>query len=217
MKRNNLLTLVMIAVLGAISTVLSFMELPIFPAASYLKYDPSEVVIIILMLIIIPVIPKASLWSFSESKNMVLESATPKNFLKLSVSSAIIVVFIKATIHFLFKNEYGIAGYLPVLLSGLAFIVGVLVCELIFYKGKFNYTNSPLYFIVFIITNTASLTVFLTLFNKFFLLSFYGTPENLINETIFTAIIPFNILKGILTSILGLSLCVALGKSFKRR
>lgn len=148
-----------LTILSVISFVLMYlMEIPILPAATFLKYDLSEVVAIVAGFIFGPV-------------------------------SGSLVILIKSLLFFLSgKNTTGWVGLLASILSGFALVWGTTVW--------FHLKKSTLSKFMGILLGILSLTIIMTVFNYFFLLPWYGIPSNEIGTYLTTAIIPFNLIKG---------------------
>lgn len=66
------------------------------------------------------------------------------------------------------------------------------------------------------ILGTILITGGMTLFNYFVLLPFYGIPQEAIGTMIWTAVVPFNLIKGLISSILGVTIYSLIEKRVKK-
>lgn len=167
MRNENLRTMLYLTLLSVISFLLMYvLEIPLLPAAPFLKYDLSEVI------------------------------AISTGFLFGPVAGSV-VVLLKSILFFLSgKNQSGWVGLLASALAGLSLVWGT---TLLYHFKKNNNTK-----VMGVFLGTLLLTVLMTGFNYFFLLGWYGIPTEQFAPYIFTAIVPFNMIKGMLSTVLSL-------------
>lgn len=183
MENKKLRTTLYLTLLGVISFVLMYlMEIPILPAAPYLKYDLSEVVAIVGGFLFGPLAGSA-------------------------------VILIKSLLFFLSgKGASGWVGLLASALSGFALVWGTVLLYRIKKTNLMMYLGIPL--------GVLLITASMTLFNYFILLPLYGIPAEEVGSTLTAAIIPFNLIKGAISTVLSIGIFGLLHKrmeSFLKR
>ena len=168
MQNKRLRNMLFLTILGVVSFVLMYLlELPILPAAPYLKYDLSEVVAIFAGLVFGPL-------------------------------AGSVVVLVKSVLFFLSgKNTTGWVGLLASVLAGLSLVLGSTVL--------YRLRKKPLWLYLGIPVGIAALTLVMCFFNYIFLLGSYGIPADQRGGLILAAILPFNLIKGAISTVLGVA------------
>jgi len=113
--------------------------------------------------------------------------------------AGVIAEFIKSFLFFISgKSTSGIVGVSAAFVAGGTF---ALVSGLIY---KFNRTKKGA--LIALLSGTVAMTVAMTIGNKFIFLPLWGIPQEQINGLLWAAIVPFNLIKGVLTSVITLVL-----------
>ena len=195
-KRHRLSTahtITTVGMLAAISGVLMVIELPLFFAPPFYKLDFSELPVLICAFSLGPV-------------------------------AGVVCEFLKVLIHLLLKGtSTAFVGDLANFLVGCSFVLpaSILYQKLLSKKGA----------VVSLALGTGVMTVFGSFFNAWFLIPMYGLPLDAIiamgtqvngaitdlSTLVLLAVVPFNLLKGVLVSILTFFLYKHVEKLFFRR
>ena len=171
-NRNHTQKIVSIAILGALSLVISFISFPIFPAAPFLKLDFGDIPII--------------LGAFA-----------------FGPGAGVAIAFIKSLLHYVLT-----AGELGLPIGDTAsFLASVsLVLPLYFSVKRFGYGTKGK--ILGTVSGSLSLTVVMTILNYYLLLPMYLEVMSIsdfgfatITQYIVYAVLPFNIVKGVVVSL----------------
>ncbi|HBK86868.1 MAG TPA: hypothetical protein DDZ53_12650 [Firmicutes bacterium] len=183
MPKSNVRNLVMISLLTAMSLVLMYaIQIPLLPAAPFLKWDPSDLPNVLGGVILGP-------WA------------------------AVIITFIKCLLFLLFKGTSGPIGSFMAFASGIALAVP---CSIIYRRWSNHYG-----LLFGLATGTVVLTITMVLVNYYWALGVYGIPAELHLGLVKTTVLPFNLLRGILSSVLiypvYLALRQPLAKQLKRK
>ena len=174
----NIRKFVILALLGALSSLLMFFEFPILPAAPFLKYDPSDILIIFVGLFFKP-------------------------------SQGIVVVLVKSIIFAISgKNATGFIGLIADIIASVTILLGTV--------GIYCYKSSKVSFIAGIVIGTIALVLVMALLNQFVFFNILGIEKAAIGPLVLSAVIPFNIIKGLISSILGCLLFLCLKNRLQR-
>lgn len=125
--------------------------------------------------------------------------------------AGVIVEFIKNLLHLITKTETGGIGELANFLSGASFVIAA---ALIYFKNKNKKTA-----IIGLGVGTVVMTIVMCLANYYILLPFYlgsaPSPDNI--NLILTTTLPFNLVKGIIVSIITALIYKSLSPILHRR
>ena len=159
----------------------------------------------ILMYIKIPLIPSAPFLTYDLSEVIGMLGA----FI-LGPVAGIFIVLIKALLYFILgPKDGGWVGALASLVSGLSLVLGTVF----FIRKDFNIKNK----ILAVIVGTTILTITMSLLNYFVFLPLYGIGQSEFLPMILNAIIPFNIIKGLLSTIISLIVFSLLKNQIEKR
>ncbi len=187
MRKNSVKTLVAIGMLSAIAYVLMLLKFPILPAASFLKLDFSDIPALIAALVFGP-------------------------------GAGILVEFLKNVLdYFMTGSETGVpVGHISNFIAGILYILPVYY---IYQKVK-----SKKGLIIALVLGTVIMSLMMSVLNYFLFLPAYtwflGMPEmsaSAMRDMIVMAILPFNLIKGILTSLLFVILFEKLASWIKKQ
>lgn len=182
MGKNHTKEIVLIAIVGAISFILMFVGFPIIPALPYLKVDFS--IVPILMIAFLQG-PKGAIGaSFIANLMHYMYTGGEMGFPIGVVTAFIATIAYVLPIYYILKDQM-LAAFTP---DGQT--------------GEVNHTKTMAAYIL----STLSLTVVMTALNYFVITPFYMQVMNFdignMQTYILAGIIPFNVIKGLLVSIL---------------
>lgn len=171
--------LVLTALLSAMSYALMFtLQIPLIPAAPYLRFDPSDV----------PTLTGAFL---------------------LGPWAGVQIALVKVALFFITKGDGGPIGATMNLVSTavLALVAGYV------YKRR----PGPAAALAGMIAGGLAMTLVMIPVNYYWALGAYGVPQELHADLIRTALIPFNLARGALSTAITLPLFMALSRALNRR
>lgn len=187
-KKNGMVKLTQISLFCAVSILLLiFIRIPLIPAAPFLIYDMADVPIII-----------GTLMYGSVTGLMIL----------------FVVSFIQA---FAFGGDGWVGLIMHFISSG-----ALVLCIGLSYKylkiGRARRVDKPSLrsAIVGMILGVVFMTLLMIPMNYIFTVNFYGVPKQVVEELILVAIVPFNLIKGIVNCGLSCALFKALQPFIKR-
>lgn len=164
MQTRRIHHLVMISLLAAMSFVLMYaVQIPLVPAAPFLKWDPSDLPNVLGGLILGP-------------------------------GAAFLIALVKCLLFLLFKGSEGPIGTLMAFASSAALAVP---CAVIYRRWSSHFG-----LISGLLVGTALLTITMGAVNYFWALGVWGIPAEHRLGMLQTAILPFNLLRGIIGSLL---------------
>lgn len=109
--------------------------------------------------------------------------------------AGLIAELIKSFLFFISgKSSSGIVGVSAAFVAGGAFTVSA--------GFVYKYMKSKKGALISLLVGTICMTIFMTISNKFIFLPLWGIPAEAINGLLTSVIIPFNLIKGVLTSII---------------
>lgn len=108
--------------------------------------------------------------------------------------AALVITFVKCLLFLLFKGSSGPIGSFMAFASGVALAVP---CSIIYRRWSNHYG-----LLFGLATGTIVLTITMGLVNYYFALGVYGIPAELHLDLVKTTVLPFNLLRGILSSVL---------------
>ncbi len=178
MQANKTRNLVMISLLAAMSFVLMYaVQIPLLPAAPFLKWDPSDLPNVLGGLVLGP-------------------------------GAAFFIALLKCLLFLLLKGSEGPIGAFMAFASSVALAVP---CCIIYRRW-----SNHLGFLLSLLVSTAILTLTMGLVNYYWALGAWGIPVAQRLPLIKTAILPFNMLRGVLSSALIYPVYLALRQSLTR-
>lgn len=179
MKKYGLKTMVLIAILAAISFILMYFKIPLIPSAPFLTYDLSEVIAMLGAFILGPV-------------------------------QGVLIVVVKALLYFILgPKDGGWVGAIASLVSGLSLVLG----SVFLIRKNLNLRNK----ILAVIISTIVLTITMSLLNYFVFLPLYGIGASEFSTLIATAVVPFNIIKGVLSTTIAILVFMLIKKQIDKR
>ena len=159
----------------------------------------------ILMYLKVPLIPSATFLTYDLSEVVAMIGA-----FVLGPIPGIFIVIVKAILYFVLgPKDGGWIGALASLVSGLSLVLGT-----VFFIRKGGKILSK---VLAVLVGTLLLTVTMTLLNYFAFLPLYGIPSDQVATMLITAIIPFNIIKGILSSVISIGIYMLIKKQIDKR
>ncbi len=162
--KTNVRNLVIISLLAAMSFVLMYaIQIPLVPAAPFLKWDPSDLPNVLGGFILGP-------------------------------GAAVAIAFIKCLLFLIFKGSEGPIGAFMAFASSAALAVP---CCIVYRRWRNHWG-----FLLSLIAGTLSLVVVMALVNYYWALPAWGLPAETHLDLVKTAVIPFNSLRGIISSAL---------------
>lgn len=159
----------------------------------------------LLMFFEFPILPVAPFLQYDSSDVTVIFAG-----LFFGPHGGIIVALVKSLIFAISgKNATGFIGLIAAIIASITLLLGTvsIYCR---YKAK-----KISLLITGVIISTIGLTVVMALLNKFILFNAWGIEEAAIDPLILGAVIPFNIIKGLISSILGCILFLGLKSRLK--
>lgn len=157
----------------------------------------------VLLFIEFPILPQAPFLKYDFSNVIAILAG----FI-LGPVAGIAVEVVKALLKWVMPGYTdGWIGFVGLLTSGILLTLGTVIL----YRIKQNLTSKLLGPIV----GTVLLTGVMVLFNYFVLLPFYGIPAEAKGALVLTAVLPFNVIKGLISSILGVSIYSLIEKRVK--
>lgn len=175
----NTRRLVLVALLSAMSYGLMFtLQIPLIPAAPYLKFDPSDV----------PTLTGAFL---------------------LGPWAGVQIALIKVALFFMTK---GAGGPIGATMNFVSTAVLALVAGYIYRRRP-----GPVAALAGMIAGGLIMTLVMIPVNYYWALGAYGIPQPLHADLIRTALVPFNLARGALSTAITLPLFLALSRALKRR
>lgn len=164
MQTKKTRRLVMISLLAAMSFVLMYaVQIPLVPAAPFLKWDPSDLPNVLGGLVLGP-------------------------------GAAFLIALVKCLLFLLFKGSEGPVGAFMAFASSAALAVP---CAIIYRRWSNHFG-----FIAGLLAGTALLTITMGIVNYFWALGVWGIPAEHRLGLLQTAILPFNLLRGVISSLL---------------
>jgi len=170
--RHNLRDLVTVAMLAGMSYILMFaLQIPLIPAAPFLKYDPSDVPTLI------------------------------GSFLLGPLAGGVIAL-VKVALFFLTKGTGGPIGAVQNLLASATF---ALVTGLVYRKLPNKWGA-----LLGLVAGGLAMSAVMYASNLYWALAAWGVPEAQHAELLWTAIVPFNVARAALSSVVTLPIFLAL-------
>ena len=144
----------------------------------------------VLMWFQIPLLPAAPFLEYDLSDIPVLVGT-----FSLGPVAGIFIATIKALVFLFTKGKSGLIGAFMNLASTISFVV---IAGLVYFKGKKTQTSA----VIGLILGTITMTAAMVLVNIYIALPIWGIPADQIKPLVYAAIIPFNALRGIISSVM---------------
>lgn len=164
MRQKNVRDLVMISLLAAASFMLMYVvQIPLLPAAPFLKWDPSDLPNVLGGLVLGP-------------------------------GPAVAIALLKCLLFLVFKGSEGPIGAFMAFASSAALAVPVALI----YRRWSNHLG----FLVGLSLGTVTLALAMAFVNYYFALGAFGIPQDSHLYLVKAAVVPFNLLRGVISSAL---------------
>ncbi|AMP20532.1 hypothetical protein AZF37_04525 [endosymbiont 'TC1' of Trimyema compressum] len=158
----------------------------------------------LLMFFEFPILPTAPFLQYDPSDVPVIFAG-----LFFGPLGGIIVALVKSLIFAISgKNATGFIGLIAAIIASVTLLLGTV--------SIYRYKAKKISLVAGIIIGTIGLTVVMALLNQFFLLNAWGIEEAARGPLVLGAVIPFNIIKGLISSILGCLLFLGLKNRLQR-
>ena len=152
----------------------------------------------LLMFFEFPILPAAPFLQYDPSDVPVIFAG-----LFFAPLGGIIVALVKSLIFAIYgKNATGFIGLIAAIIASVTLLLGTV--------SIYRYKAKKISLVAGIIIGTIGLTVVMALLNQFVILNAWGIEEATIGPLVLGAVIPFNIIKGLISSILGCLLFLGL-------
>lgn len=159
--------------------------------------------VVLMMLLRIPLIPTAPFLEYDMADIPIIIGT-----LLFGLPAGFIILLVVSIIQSFLFGGNGFIGLIMHFISSGAFIT----CVALFYGRKQKFKSA----IIGISIGIIAMTILMIPMNYIFTVNFYGIPKEVLDSLIWPAIVPFNLLKGIINGIAALTIFSALQPFIKK-